>query len=75
MLRKLDPRRQEEWLRMKAALANSVPQHPKFKKLKGSLKGFWGIYLSDGFRVHMRPAENGAWEAVEIGSHTAMGHG
>ncbi len=60
---------------MKTALANTLPPYPKFKKLKGQLKGFWGLYLSDGFRVHIRPAANGTWEAVEIGSHTAMGHG
>lgn len=75
MLRKLELRRQQEWQQMKRMLANAVPPYPKFKKLKGQLNGFWGLYLSDGFRVHIRPAANGIWEAVEIGSHTAMGHG
>jgi len=75
MFRKLELRRQEEWQQVKMSLAKEVPRHPKFKKLKGRLKGFWGLYLNDGFRVHIRPAANGIWEAVEIGSHTAMGHG
>jgi hypothetical protein len=56
-------------------LAESVPRHPKFKKLKGAFQGLWGVYLNDGFRAHLRPAANGIWEAVEIGAHGAMGHG
>jgi hypothetical protein len=75
LLHKLDARRQEEWAGMKRQLAEAVPRHPKFKKLHGGLKGYWGIYLNDGFRVHLRLGKNGVWEAVEIGSHTAMGHG
>jgi len=75
MLRKLDHRRQEEWRQMRTELTHRVPPYPKFKKLKGRLSGFWGLYLSDGFRVHVRPTPTGVWEAVEIGSHNAMGHG
>ena len=75
MLRKLEVRRQEEWQHMKMALANAVPSYPKFKKLKGQLQELWGLYLNDGFRVNMRPAANGVWEAVKIGTHAATGHG
>lgn len=75
MLRKLNPSVREDWLRMREVLADSVPRYPKFKKLKGGLKELYGIRLNNGFRVHVRPAENGVWEAVEIGPHTAMGHG
>src|SRR5262249_32142830 len=75
MLRKLDHRRREEWARAKAALAIQVPGHPKFEKLQGSLAGLFSIRLGNGFRAHLRPADNGVWEAVEVGSHTAMRHG
>jgi hypothetical protein len=75
MFSKLDQRRQTDWQNMKAKLAKEVPRYPNFKMLKGGLKGLWGVYLSDGFRAHIRPAANGVWEAVEIGSHGAMGHG
>lgn len=39
--------------------------------------GKWSARISDNFRVHLLPVEgvNGRWEAVEIGPHTAMGHG
>ena len=75
MFRKLDARRQEEWRSMKDQLARAVPRHPYFKKLSGNLRGYWGIYLRDGFRAHIRPAGNSIWEADEIGPHSAMGHG
>jgi hypothetical protein len=75
MLRRLDGRQQEEWKKAKAALAEAVPSPPRFKKLRGNLQGLWGLYLAGGFRVHIRPAGGGVWEAIEIGSHTAMGHG
>lgn len=74
MLRKLDHRRQEEWTRVKAELAVAVPAYPRFKKLKGRLSGLFGVRLGDGFRAHLRPADDGVWLAVEVGSHTAMGH-
>ena len=75
MLRKLSPNVQEDWQRTKRGLANSVPRHPRFKKLKGDLRGLWGLYLNDGFRAHVSLASDGVWEALEIGSHKTMGHG
>jgi hypothetical protein len=73
-LRKLEPKRQKEWLHRKEEMAKLMPKFPRFKKLKGKLKGMWGLYLKDGFRVHLRHQEGGIWEAIEIGPHTAMGH-
>lgn len=75
MLKKLHVRVRDEWEDAKAELAMRVPAYPKFKKLTGELQHFWGLHLSDGFRVHLRPATRSSWEAVEIGNHKAMGHG
>ena len=39
------------------------------------MKGLYGLYLNHGYRVHLRPNERGAWEALDIGTHKEMGHG
>ena len=74
MYRKLDPRYQRDWEKAKESFAIETPRHPKFKKLKGSLRDCFGIYLSDGFRAHIRRTKRNTWEAVEIGSHKELGH-
>jgi hypothetical protein len=74
-LQKLARGRQEEWALVKTQLTSSVPRHRKFKKLQGKMKGLYGLYLSDGYRVHLRPGRQGAWEALDIGTHNEMGHG
>jgi len=73
--KKLSSDLKEDWMDRSRQLAVGLPRYPAFKKLRGEFDGLWGLYLRDGYRAHLRPASDGAWEAVAIGPHKEMGHG
>lgn len=64
---------QEAWNRKKTRLAHSVPGHPEFEKLKD--RDLYSIRVNRQYRAHLRPIPGRSdWEAVEIGTHTELGH-
>lgn len=75
-LQKLDQRYREHWERLKEQISIGLPQHPRFKKLKGSRPPLYALYLPSGHRVHLHPPDRfgASWSALEIGTHTEMGH-
>jgi hypothetical protein len=75
-LQKLDQRYQEQWERLKEQISIGLPHHPRFKKLKGKKPPQYALYLPSGHRVHLQPPDvfGGPWSALEVGTHTEMGH-
>lgn len=68
---------QDNWHEKKDLVRAQIPPPPRFEKLKGWTPPTWSLRLRDGHRVHLEPPEPGevAWRAVDIGTHTEMGHG
>jgi hypothetical protein len=67
---------QRRWQKKKEQLANGVPRHPEFEKLKGANSDTYSIRVGLKHRAHLKPdADYSRWSAVSIGAHTEMGHG
>jgi hypothetical protein len=71
------PAIRKDWSRMKDMIKLSVPNPPRFEKLKNWTPPTFSLRLRDGHRVHLEPPAGGAsaWRAVVIGNHKEMGHG
>jgi len=66
---------QRRWQNKKEQLANGVPRHPEFEKLKGANSETYSIRVGLKHRAHLKPdADYSRWSAVSIGAHTEMGH-
>lgn len=64
------------WLKKKQQLAQAIPRHPEFERLKGVSPHTYSIRLNKGYRVHLRPEPSyELWTAIGVGPHTKMGHG
>jgi hypothetical protein len=75
MFVKLAGQYQEAWLEKKLDLASNPPNPKQFEALKGKKRGLYSIRVGKGHRAHLRPVNRYEyWEAVEIGTHTEMGH-
>lgn len=75
MLMKLASQYRDAWLEIKRDLATNPPNSKQFEPLKGKRRGLYSIRIAKGHRAHLRPVNRYEyWEAVEIGTHTEMGH-
>jgi hypothetical protein len=64
-----------KWGKVKTLLC----EHKELRGLnfKPWKKPIWSLRVDDNFRAHLRPLHQSpkTWEAIEFGSHKAMGHG
>ena len=66
----------EQWGETKTKLlANRLLRGLNFKPWTIGKEKFWSVRVNDGSRAHLRHLGDGRWEAYEIGSHKALGHG
>ena len=66
---------QKAWKDTKVELSVYGPKPKQFEALRGKLKGLYSIRIGGGHRAHLRPVNQFAyWEAIDIGTHTEVGH-
>lgn len=66
---------QKAWMDTKQELASRAPNLQQFEALKGQMSGLFSVRVGGGHRAHLRPVNRFEyWEAIDIGTHTEMGH-
>jgi Txe/YoeB family toxin of Txe-Axe toxin-antitoxin module len=74
-LKRLARQFQESWERKKRELQVGPISAKQFEALKGKMSGVYSVRVGSGHRAHLRPvAGYEVWEAIDIGTHTEMGH-
>ena len=66
---------QQTWDRQKKKLLVFPGQNGLGFKPWAPIPGVWSVNLNEGDRAHLMPDGNDRWTTIDIGSHTAMGHG
>lgn len=65
---------QKKWEKKKRLLGQRVPRHPEFEKMRG-MENVYSVRVDDNYRAHLAPRPGfQAWDALNIGTHRAMGH-
>lgn len=71
-LQKQEASMRVRWSKIKKAMDQGRVRSVGFEKFADNI---FSIRLNDNFRVHLRLLDSDVWEAFDVGSHKAMGHG
>lgn len=67
---------QAAWKRVKRKLETGITSGCDFKRWSPGGSDTWSCRVNGNFRAHLQQDRNaGNWVAIEIGSHTSLGHG
>lgn len=74
-LARLPSRYQDAWREKKAQLSQPPLNRKQFERLKGERRGIYSVRVGKGHRAHLKPVDGYShWDALDIGTHTEMGH-